>query len=89
MLPPKTGPPDVGLLISGKYNDMSGVGKSTFNGRGRALCDRIGILADGCLQCIASSRELKVRFQEPSTFKDTTPPHQKDELRRLFRFANF
>ncbi|RVW29125.1 ABC transporter A family member 8 [Vitis vinifera] len=52
-----------------------------------ALCDRIGVLADGCLQCIASPRELKARFErfeESSTFKDTTPPCQKDELRRLF-----
>ena len=23
-----------------------------------ALCDRIGVLADGCLQCIASPREV-------------------------------
>ncbi|XP_034674625.1 ABC transporter A family member 8-like isoform X2 [Vitis riparia] len=57
-----------------------------------ALCDRIGVLSDGCLQCIASPRELKARFErfeESSTFKDTTPPGQKDELRRLFGLPTF
>ncbi|KAF7138825.1 hypothetical protein RHSIM_Rhsim07G0182800 [Rhododendron simsii] len=46
------------------------------------LCDRLGILVDGSLQCIGNTRELKARYGEFYVFTATTPSSDEQEVER-------
>ncbi|OEL29286.1 ABC transporter A family member 8 [Dichanthelium oligosanthes] len=48
-----------------------------------ALCDRIGIIANGSLQCIGSSKELKDRYGGSCVLTVTTPAGKEEEVERL------
>ncbi|CAD6342689.1 unnamed protein product [Miscanthus lutarioriparius] len=48
------------------------------------LCDRIGIIANGSLQCIGSSKELKDRYGGSCVLTVTTPAgEEEEEIERL------
>ncbi|RCV04910.1 hypothetical protein SETIT_1G039400v2 [Setaria italica] len=49
------------------------------------LCDRIGIIANGSLQCIGSSKELKDRYGGSCVLTVTTPAGKEEEVERLVR----
>ncbi|KAG2649449.1 hypothetical protein PVAP13_1NG542900 [Panicum virgatum] len=49
------------------------------------LCDRIGIIANGSLQCIGSSKELKDRYGGSCVLTVTTPVGEEEEVERLVR----
>ncbi|KAJ0988059.1 hypothetical protein J5N97_006415 [Dioscorea zingiberensis] len=48
-----------------------------------ALCDRVGIFVDGCLQCIGNPKELKQRFGGYYVFTMTTPSDQEGDVEKL------
>ncbi|KAK4485770.1 hypothetical protein RD792_008416 [Penstemon davidsonii] len=47
------------------------------------LCDRIGIFADGCFQCLGSSDELKNRYGGSYIITITTKPNNVDEVQSM------
>ncbi|CAN6277951.1 unnamed protein product [Urochloa humidicola] len=49
------------------------------------LCDRIGIITNGSLQCIGSSKELKDRYGGSCVLTVTTPAGEVEEVERLVR----
>ncbi|CAO2045035.1 unnamed protein product [Urochloa humidicola] len=49
------------------------------------LCDRIGIIANGSLQCIGSSRELKDRYGGSCVLTVTTLAGEEEEVEELVR----
>ncbi|KAI3985835.1 hypothetical protein MKX01_026621 [Papaver californicum] len=50
-----------------------------------ALCDRLGIFADGSLQCIGNPKELKARYGGSYVFTMTTSADQEEEVEKLVR----
>ncbi|KAI3974176.1 hypothetical protein MKX01_033427 [Papaver californicum] len=50
-----------------------------------ALCDRLGIFADGSLQCVGNPKELKARYGGSYVFTMTTSVSQEDEVENLVR----
>ncbi|KAI3963444.1 hypothetical protein MKW98_022866 [Papaver atlanticum] len=50
-----------------------------------ALCDRLGIFADGSLQCIGNPKELKARYGGSYVFTMTTSVDQEKEVEKLVR----
>ncbi|KAI3841640.1 hypothetical protein MKX03_027501 [Papaver bracteatum] len=48
-----------------------------------ALCDRLGIFADGSLQCIGNPKELKARYGGSYVFTMTTSVDQEEEVEKL------
>ncbi|RZC79896.1 hypothetical protein C5167_042471 [Papaver somniferum] len=50
-----------------------------------ALCDRLGIFADGSLQCIGNPKELKARYGGSYVFTMTTSVSLEDEVENLVR----
>jgi len=49
------------------------------------LCDRIGIITNGSLQCIGSSKELKDRYGGSCVLTVTAPAGEEEEVERLAR----
>ncbi|MCL7052083.1 hypothetical protein MKW94_016819 [Papaver nudicaule] len=49
------------------------------------LCDRLGIFADGSLQCIGNPKELKARYGGSYVFTMTTSVYLEDEVEKLVR----
>ncbi|KAF2943718.1 hypothetical protein DAI22_02g085200 [Oryza sativa Japonica Group] len=47
------------------------------------LCDRIGIIANGSLQCIGNSKELKAKYGGSYVLTVTTATGEAEEMRRL------
>ncbi|KAL6888886.1 hypothetical protein ACP4OV_009912 [Aristida adscensionis] len=47
------------------------------------LCDRIGIIADGSLQCIGSSKELKDKYGGSCVLTVTTAASDEEEVERI------
>ncbi|MCL7026910.1 hypothetical protein MKW94_000367 [Papaver nudicaule] len=50
-----------------------------------ALCDRLGIFANGSLQCIGNPKELKARYGGSYVFTMTTSVSLEDEVENLVR----
>ncbi|RZC89889.1 hypothetical protein C5167_028956 [Papaver somniferum] len=50
-----------------------------------ALCDRLGIFADGSLQCIGNPKELKARYGGSYVFTMTTSVSLENEVENLVR----
>ncbi|WCJ33482.1 ABC transporter A family member 7 [Euphorbia peplus] len=48
-----------------------------------ALCDRVGILADGSLRCLASPKELKGRYGGSYVLTMTTPVEEEQEVVKM------
>lgn len=49
------------------------------------LCDRIGIIANGTLQCIGNSQELKTKYGGSYVLTITTAGEEAEEVERLVR----
>ncbi|MCL7028203.1 hypothetical protein MKW94_006207 [Papaver nudicaule] len=50
-----------------------------------ALCDRLGIFADGSFQCIGNPKELKARYGGLYIFTMTTSADHEEEVEKLVR----
>ncbi|XP_062217620.1 ABC transporter A family member 8-like [Phragmites australis] len=50
-----------------------------------ALCDRIGIVANGTLQCLGSSNELKAKYGGTYVLAVTTAAGEEEEVEQLVR----
>ncbi|KAJ8764066.1 hypothetical protein K2173_004960 [Erythroxylum novogranatense] len=50
-----------------------------------ALCDRLGIFADGSLQCVGNPKELKARYGGSYVFSMTTTEEHEKEVMKMIR----
>lgn len=50
-----------------------------------ALCDRVGIFADGSLQCVGNTRDLKARYGGTFVLTITSSSAEEEELESLVR----
>uniref|UniRef100_A0A0D9VDM7 ABC transporter domain-containing protein n=1 Tax=Leersia perrieri TaxID=77586 RepID=A0A0D9VDM7_9ORYZ len=53
-----------------------------------ALCDRIGIVANGSLQCIGNSKELKAKYGGSYVLTVTTAAGEVEQMKRLVQFIS-